>query len=134
MLDCCRCWSASLTGVAVSARLAVVAVVAGSLPLLSNVSSPAPFVDPTLAAAAAVNPRYTAVSVSTRAVAAPSDSVVVVPPPPLLTPRVAVVPCLAAAAAAAVVRPCHAADAVPNPAADAAAACLPGLTTSVMAR
>ena len=52
----------------------------------------------------------------TRAVAT-AATVVAVPPPPLLTPFVAVVPPLAAAA---VVRPRHAADAVPIPAADVA--------------
>ena len=52
--------------------------------------------------------------------------------PPLTDALCAVVPRLAAAAA--VVHPCHAADAVPTPAADAAAAFVPGLTTPVMAR
>ena len=67
---------------AVSACLSAVAAVAGSLPLLSNVSPPAPFVDPTLAAAAVVRLRYAAALVPTRAVAAAAATVVAVPPPP----------------------------------------------------
>ena len=74
--------------------------------------------DPTLSAADVVHPPY-----DIRLLRCPLGPLLLLlllllyPPPPLLTPFVAVVPPLAAAA---VVRPRHAADAVPIPAADVA--------------
>ena len=136
MLDCCRCWSASFSGVAVYACLAAVAAVAGSLPLLFHVPRPplSLWTPPFL--------RLLWCAPAIRLLRCPTGPLLLLlllllytlPPSRLLPPLVAVVPRLAAAAVAAVVRPCYAAGAVPTPAADVASALLAGPTTPVMAR
>ena len=133
ILDCRRCWSASLTGVAVSACLAAVAAVEAPCPSSPTYPSPprswtTPLLQP-LWCAPAIRLRFGA---HQGRCCCCCYCCCCTPPLLLLTPLVAVVPRLVVAAA--VVRPCHAADAVPTPAADAAAACLRGPTTPVMAR
>ena len=92
---------------------------------------PSPIVDTTLAAAAVVRPRYAA-AYQYRCCCNCYGCCCT--PSPLLQTLVAVLPRFGAAAAAAVVvRPRHAACTVTPRAADAAAVCLPGPTTSVMA-